>query len=89
MLPDAGSVDEERVPAAACGPGYGLLQASDPVRSAVLLKALGTSLGRTPMPPETKLVALTGTRREAWTLPLSTAPRLPTVTTGPAACVGW
>jgi len=89
MLPDAGSVDEVRVLATACGSGYLLLHASDPVRSAVLLEALGTSLGHTPMPPDTKLVALTDTLRGAGTLPLSAAPRLPTVTTGPAACVGW
>ena len=74
MLPGAGPVDEERVLAPARGRGYVLLHAADPDRNAVLLEALGASLEHTPVPPETKLVALVDTLREAWTLPLSAAP---------------
>ena len=76
VLPDPDLADEQRILAAAAGRGYALLHAHDPGRRALLLEALGDSLEHTPLPPERKLVLLADTLREAWTLPLTTAPPL-------------
>lgn len=74
VLPDPALADEQRTLAAAAGRGYALLHAHDPERQALLLEALGDSLEHTPLPPERKLALLADTLREAWTLPLTTAP---------------
>lgn len=73
-LPDPAPTDESRTLVAAAGRGYALLHARDPARAALLLEALGPSLEQTPMPPEHKLDILADSLREAWRVPLQSAP---------------
>ena len=74
QLPDPDLADESRTLAAARGRGYAHLHAHDPRRRALLLEALGPSLEHTPLPPERKLEVLADTLREAWQVPLDSAP---------------
>jgi streptomycin 6-kinase len=58
--------DEARLLRAADGRGYVVLHDHDPVRDALLLESLGSSLERTPMPAEDKLDLAVDTLRDAW-----------------------
>ncbi|MGI8645641.1 MAG: aminoglycoside phosphotransferase family protein [Nocardioides sp.] len=74
VLPNPDLADEARTLAAAGGRGYAVLHAHDPARRALLLEALGTSLDRSAWSPERQIAVLADTLREAWQVPLSTAP---------------
>ena len=71
---DPGPADEARTLAAAAGHGYAVLHAHDPARRALLLEALGPPLEVRRIEPERKLAILADTLREAWRVPLDTAP---------------
>lgn len=74
VVPGLELAGEARILAAAQGRGYAVLHAHDVERAALLLERLGTALELTPQPPERTLTTIAGTLREAWTLPLDTAP---------------
>jgi len=76
VLPDPELLDEVRTLAAADGVGYAHLHAHDPTRGALLLEALGHSLERSTSSPEQRIVVLADTLREAWRVPLDSAPRV-------------
>ena len=74
VLPDPDLADEARTLAAAEGIGYARLHAHDPARRALLLEALGDSLERSVLSPDDRIVVLADTLREAWRVPLASAP---------------
>ena len=68
-VPELGFARRVRTLAAAEGRGYVRLLAQDPERDAVLLEALGVSLDRSGLPPQTQLAILSALLRLAWTVP--------------------
>jgi streptomycin 6-kinase len=72
-----GLAGETRTLAAARGRGYVVLHADDAERGALLLEPLGPSLQQLSLDPEPTLDILADTARQAWRLPLDTAPPLP------------
>ncbi|MCR6032293.1 phosphotransferase [Nocardioides sp. zg-579] len=75
-VPDADLADEPRTLRAAAGRGYVRLHDHDPASRALLLEALGPSLEQTAWEPERTLAVLADTLREAWHVPLATAPEV-------------